>query len=171
MDPDSTGSLGIAISEGVEVAATHDDTNYSLGSVLNHVLMHQTVIGEEALKQMAMVEETPDVVIGCAGGGSNFSGLTFPFIREKLAGTINPTVIAVEPAAAPSLTRGSYQFDFGDTVGMAPMVKMHTLGHDFVPDPIHAGPRASATARARTASSGRSRRSPSESSRSAPCRS
>ncbi|MEX1125877.1 MAG: TrpB-like pyridoxal phosphate-dependent enzyme [Acidimicrobiia bacterium] len=139
MDPGSTGSLGIAISEAVEVAATHDDTNYSLGSVLNHVLMHQTVIGEEALKQMALVDETPDVIIGCAGGGSNFSGLTFPFIREKLAGNTNPIVIAVEPAAAPSLTRGSYQFDFGDAVGMAPIVKMHTLGHDFIPDPIHAG--------------------------------
>ncbi len=138
-DPSSTGSLGIAISEAVEVAATHDDTKYSLGSVLNHVLMHQTVIGEEALKQMALVNETPDVIIGCAGGGSNFSGLAFPFIRDKLAGTTNPTVIAVEPAAAPSLTRGSYQFDFGDAVGMAPIVKMHTLGHDFVPDPIHAG--------------------------------
>jgi len=138
-DPDSTGSLGIAISEAVEVAATHDDTKYCLGSVLNHVLMHQTVIGEEALKQMALVDETPDVIIGCAGGGSNFSGLTFPFIREKLAGKTNPTVIAVEPAAAPSLTRGSYQFDYGDAVGMAPIVKMHTLGHDFVPDPIHAG--------------------------------
>ena len=121
------------------MAATHDDTKYSLGSVLNHVLMHQTVIGEEALKQMALVDETPDVIIGCAGGGSNFSGLTFPFIRDKLAGTTNPTVIAVEPAAAPSLTRGSYQFDFGDAVGMAPIVKMHTLGHDFMPDPIHAG--------------------------------
>jgi tryptophan synthase beta chain len=138
-DPDTPGSLGIAISEAVEVAATHDDTKYSLGSVLNHVLMHQTVIGEEALKQMAMVDETPDVIIGCTGGGSNFSGLTFPFIREKLAGSIDPRVIAVEPAAAPSLTRGSYQFDFGDTVGMTPLVKMHTLGHDFVPDPIHAG--------------------------------
>jgi tryptophan synthase beta chain len=138
-DPNSTGSLGIAISEAVEVAATHDDTKYSLGSVLNHVLMHQTVIGEEARKQMALVNETPDVIIGCAGGGSNFSGLTFPFIRDKLAGATDPMVIAVEPAAAPSLTRGSYQFDFGDAVGMAPIVKMHTLGHDFVPDPIHAG--------------------------------
>jgi tryptophan synthase beta chain len=138
-DPDTPGSLGIAISEAVEVAATNEDTKYSLGSVLNHVLMHQTIIGEEALKQLALVGETPDVVIGCAGGGSNFSGLSFPFVREKLAGRMDPTVIAVEPAAAPSLTRGSYQFDFGDSVGMAPMVKMHTLGHDFVPDPIHAG--------------------------------
>ncbi len=139
LDPETPGSLGIAISEAVEVAATNDDTKYSLGSVLNHVLMHQTVIGEEALKQMAMVEETPDVIIACAGGGSNFAGLTFPFVREKLAGNMNPVIRAVEPAAAPSLTRGSYQFDFGDTVGMTPLVKMHTLGHDFVPDPIHAG--------------------------------
>ncbi|MFZ0626011.1 MAG: TrpB-like pyridoxal phosphate-dependent enzyme [Acidimicrobiia bacterium] len=138
-DPDTPGSLGIAISEAVEVAATHEDTKYSLGSVLNHVLMHQTVIGEETLKQMALVEETPDVIIACAGGGSNFSGMTFPFIREKMAGSIDPRVLAVEPAAAPSLTKGSYQFDFGDTAGMAPLVKMHTLGHDFVPDPIHAG--------------------------------
>jgi tryptophan synthase beta chain len=139
MDPDTPGSLGIAISEAVEVAATDEDTKYSLGSVLNHVLMHQTVIGEEALKQMAMVGETPDVVIGCTGGGSNFAGLAFPFVREKLAGNMNPVIRAVEPAAAPSLTRGSYQFDFGDTAGMTPLVKMHTLGHDFVPDPIHAG--------------------------------
>jgi tryptophan synthase beta chain len=138
-DPDTPGSLGIAISEAVEVAATNDDINYSLGSVLNHVLMHQTVIGEESLKQLALVEETADVVIGCAGGGSNFAGFAFPFVREKLAGSMDPTVIAVEPAAAPSLTRGSYQFDFGDTAGMTPLVKMHTLGHDFIPDPIHAG--------------------------------
>lgn len=138
-DPDTPGSLGIAISEAVEVAATDQDTKYSLGSVLNHVLMHQTVIGEETLKQLALVDETPDVLIGCAGGGSNFAGFSFPFVREKLAGSIDPVIRAVEPAAAPSLTRGSYQFDFGDTVGMTPLVKMHTLGHDFVPDPIHAG--------------------------------
>jgi tryptophan synthase beta chain len=138
-DPDTPGSLGIAISEAVEVAATNEDVKYSLGSVLNHVMMHQTVIGEEALKQMAMVEETPDVIIGCTGGGSNFSGLTFPFVREKLAGNMDPVIRAVEPAAAPSLTRGSYQFDFGDTGQMTPLVKMHTLGHPFVPDPIHAG--------------------------------
>ncbi len=138
-DPDTPGSLGIAISEAVEVAATNEDVKYSLGSVLNHVLMHQTVIGEEALKQMALVGETPDVVIGCAGGGSNFAGLAFPFVREKLAGKMDPVIRAVEPAAAPSLTRGSYQFDFGDSVGMTPLVKMHTLGHGFVPDPIHAG--------------------------------
>jgi tryptophan synthase beta chain len=138
-DPDTPGSLGIAISEAVEVAATHEDVKYSLGSVLNHVLMHQTVIGEEALRQMALVEETPDVVIGCTGGGSNFAGLAFPFVREKLAGKMDPVIRAVEPAAAPSLTRGSYQFDFGDAVGMTPLVKMHTLGHGFIPDPIHAG--------------------------------
>lgn len=138
-DPDTPGSLGIAISEAVEVAATHDDVKYSLGSVLNHVLMHQTIVGEESLKQLAMVDETPDVVIGCAGGGSNFAGMAFPFVREKLAGTMDPVIRAVEPAAAPSMTRGSYQFDFGDTAGMTPLVKMHTLGHDFIPDPIHAG--------------------------------
>jgi tryptophan synthase beta chain len=138
-DPDTPGSLGIAISEAVEVAATNEDVKYSLGSVLNHVLMHQTVIGEEALKQLAMVDETPDVIIGCTGGGSNFSGLAFPFVREKLAGKMDPVIRAVEPAAAPSLTRGSYQFDFGDTGQMTPLVKMHTLGHPFVPDPIHAG--------------------------------
>jgi tryptophan synthase beta chain len=138
-DPNTTGSLGIAISEAVEVAATNDDVKYSLGSVLNHVLMHQTVIGEEALKQLALVDETPDVVIGCTGGGSNFAGLAFPFVREKLAGKMNPVIRAVEPAAAPSLTKGSYQFDFGDTAGMTPLVKMHTLGHGFIPDPIHAG--------------------------------
>jgi len=138
-DPDTPGSLGMAISEAVEVAATNDDVKYSLGSVLNHVLMHQTVIGEEALKQLALVEETPDVIIGCAGGGSNFAGFSFPFVREKMAGTMDPVIRAVEPAAAPSLTRGSYQFDFGDTAGMTPLVKMHTLGHDFIPDPIHAG--------------------------------
>ncbi len=138
-DPDTSGSPGIAISEAVEVAATNADTNYSLGSVLNHVLMHQTVIGEEALKQLAMVGETPDVVIGCTGGGSNFAGLAFPFAREKLAGRMDPVIRAVEPAAAPSLTRGVYEYDFGDTGMMTPLVKMYTLGHDFVPDPIHAG--------------------------------
>jgi tryptophan synthase beta chain len=138
-DPDTPGSLGIAISEAVEVAATNEDVKYSLGSVLNHVLMHQTIIGEEALKQMAMIEETPDIVIGCTGGGSNFAGMTFPFAREKMAGRMDPVIRAVEPAAAPSLTKGSYQFDFGDTGQMTPLVKMHTLGHPFVPEPIHAG--------------------------------
>jgi tryptophan synthase beta chain len=137
--PDSTGSLGIAISEAVEVAAQNPDTNYALGSVLNHVLMHQTVIGEEALLQMAKAGEQPDLIVGCTGGGSNFGGLAFPFLREKLAGRMTPTILAVEPAACPSLTRGVYAYDFGDTAGMTPLMKMHSLGHDFVPDPIHAG--------------------------------
>jgi tryptophan synthase beta chain len=138
-DPSSTGSLGIAISEAVEVAAQHADTNYALGSVLNHVLLHQTVIGEEALLQLAKVDETPDIIVGCTGGGSNFGGLAFPFLREKLAGRISPVIRAVEPDACPSLTKGVYAYDFGDTAGMTPLMKMHTLGHDFVPDPIHAG--------------------------------
>ncbi|MDQ2750369.1 MAG: TrpB-like pyridoxal phosphate-dependent enzyme [Actinomycetota bacterium] len=137
--PDSTGSLGIAISEAVEVAAHNADTNYALGSVLNHVLLHQTVIGEEALLQLGKVGETPDVIVGCTGGGSNFAGLAFPFLREKLAGRMTPVIRAVEPAACPSLTRGVYAYDFGDTAGMTPLMKMHTLGHDFIPDPIHAG--------------------------------
>jgi tryptophan synthase beta chain len=138
-DPDSTGSLGIAISEAVEVAATHDDTKYSLGSVLNHVLLHQTVIGQEAIKQMALAGEEPDIVIGCAGGGSNFSGIAFPFLRERLNGNSKTRFLAVEPASCPSLTRGEYRYDFGDTVGMTPLVKMHTLGNGFRPAPIHAG--------------------------------
>jgi tryptophan synthase beta chain len=137
--PDSPGSLGIAISEAVEDAATHDDTKYSLGSVLNHVLLHQTVIGLEALEQMAMAGEEPDVIIGCAGGGSNFAGLTFPFLGRKLRGEAGYRVIACEPEAAPSLTRGVYAYDFGDTGKLAPIVKMYTLGSDFVPEPIHAG--------------------------------
>jgi len=138
-DPNSPGSLGIAISEAVEVAAQDPDTKYALGSVLNHVLMHQTIIGEEALKQLAKVGDTPDLLVGCTGGGSNFGGLSFPFLREKMAGNMNPTIRCVEPAACPSLTKGEYRYDFGDTAGMTPLVKMHTLGHDFVPDPIHAG--------------------------------
>jgi tryptophan synthase beta chain len=137
--PDSTGSLGIAISEAVEVAGGDPAARYALGSVLNHVLLHQTVIGEEAIKQLAQAGDTPDVIIGCTGGGSNFSGLVFPFLREKLAGKINPVLRAVEPAACPSFTRGVYAYDFGDTAGFTPLLKMHTLGHDFVPDPIHAG--------------------------------
>ena len=137
--PDSTGSLGIAISEAVEAAAPDPAVRYSLGSVLNHVLMHQTVIGEEAIKQLALAGDTPDLIIGCTGGGSNFSGLMFPFLREKLAGKMNPVLRAVEPAACPSFTRGVYAYDFGDTAGLTPLLKMHTLGHDFVPDPIHAG--------------------------------
>jgi tryptophan synthase beta chain len=138
-DPHSTGSLGIAISEAVEMAAGDPTTNYALGSVLNHVLMHQTVIGEEALLQLAQVGETPDLLVGCTGGGSNFGGLAFPFLREKWAGRMSPTIRAVEPASCPSLTQGTYAYDFGDTLGMTPLMKMHTLGHDFIPDPIHAG--------------------------------
>jgi len=138
-DPDSPGSLGIAISEAVEMAVQDEDTKYALGSVLNHVLMHQTIIGEETLLQLAKVDETPDLLVGCTGGGSNFGGLAFPFIREKMKGKMNPVIRAVEPAACPSLTKGVYAYDFGDTAGMTPLVKMHTLGHDFIPDPIHAG--------------------------------
>jgi tryptophan synthase beta chain len=137
--PDSPGSLGIAISEAVEVAAADPNTNYALGSVLNHVLLHQTVIGEEALRQFAKIGVTPDLIVGCTGGGSNFAGLAFPFLREKLAGRIAPTIRAVEPASCPSLTKGVYAYDFGDTAGMTPLLKMHTLGHGFIPDPIHAG--------------------------------
>ena len=137
--PDSTGSLGIAISEAVEVAAQRDDTKYSLGSVLNHVLMHQTVIGEEALEQLELAGDYPDVLIGCTGGGSNFSGLAFPFIGKKLRGGPDVRVIAVEPAACPSLTRGTYAYDFGDTGHLTPLVKMHTLGSVFVPPGFHAG--------------------------------
>jgi len=138
-DPDSPGSLGIAISEAVEDAGKRDDTKYSLGSVLNHVLMHQTVIGQEALGQMEMAGEYPDVVIGCAGGGSNYAGLSFPFMREKLKGGKQTRFIAAEPEACPSLTKGEYRYDFGDTAGMTPLVKMFTLGHTFVPEGIHAG--------------------------------
>ncbi|HEX9738934.1 MAG TPA: TrpB-like pyridoxal phosphate-dependent enzyme, partial [Candidatus Limnocylindria bacterium] len=138
-DPDSTGSLGVAISEAVEEAATREDTKYSIGSALNHVLLHQTVIGQEAIKQMEMAGDAPDVVIGCAGGGSNFSGIAFPFLRDRLAGNSQTRFLAVEPASCPSLTRGEYRYDFGDAVGMTPLLKMHTLGHEFRPAPIHAG--------------------------------
>jgi len=138
-DPESPGSLGIAISEAVEDAATHDDTNYSLGSVLNHVLTHQSIIGLESKQQMEMAGEYPDVVIGCVGGGSNFAGLAYPFLQDKLAGSKDPRILAVEPTACPTLTRGSYLYDFGDTAGMTPLVKMYTLGHTFVPASIHAG--------------------------------
>jgi tryptophan synthase beta chain len=136
--PDSPGSLGIAISEAVEDAAGRDDTAYSLGSVLNHVLLHQTVIGQEALAQMEQAGAFPDVVIGCVGGGSNFAGLAFPFLREKIAGR-DIDVLACEPAACPTLTRGLFAYDFGDTSKLTPLVPMHTLGHDFIPEPIHAG--------------------------------
>jgi len=139
-DPDSPGSLGIAISEAVEVAATSEGKKkYSLGSVLNHVLTHQSVIGQEALKQMDMAGEYPDVVIGCVGGGSNFAGIAYPFLRENLRNGRNTRLVAVEPTASPSITKGIYAFDYGDTARMAPIVKMHTLGHSFVPAPIHAG--------------------------------
>jgi tryptophan synthase beta chain len=139
-NPNHTGSLGIAISEAVEVAAQDPEIRYALGSVLNHVLLHQTVIGEEAILQLAKAgEKAPDVIVGCTGGGSNFAGLSFPFLREKLAGNMSPVIRAVEPASCPSLTRGVYAYDFGDSAGMTPLMKMHTLGHDFVPDPIHAG--------------------------------
>ena len=134
-----TGSLGIAISEAVEVAAQNADTNYSLGSVLNHVLLHQTVIGQEALAQMEMAGEEPDVVIACVGGGSNFGGLAFPFVRRVLRDGAKTRFVAAEPAACPTLTRGVYAYDFGDTVGLTPLMPMYTLGHDFVPPPVHAG--------------------------------
>jgi tryptophan synthase beta chain len=134
-----TGSLGIAISEAVEVAAHNSDTNYALGSVLNHVLLHQTVIGQEVLAQMAMAGEEPDVVVACVGGGSNFGGLTFPFLRRVLRGQATTRFVAAEPAACPTLTRGVYAYDFGDTVGLTPLMPMYTLGHDFVPPPVHAG--------------------------------
>jgi tryptophan synthase beta chain len=134
-----TGSLGIAISEAVEVAAQNEDTNYSLGSVLNHVMLHQTVIGQEAMAQMEMAGEYPDTVIGCVGGGSNFAGLSFPFIRRTLRDGIKTRFIGAEPAACPTLTRGVYAYDFGDTAGLTPLMPMYTLGHDFVPPPMHAG--------------------------------
>ncbi len=137
--PDNPGSLGIAISEAVEDAVGRDDTKYALGSVLNHVLMHQTVVGQEALKQMEMAGEYPDVVIACAGGGSNYAGMVFPFMREKLVGGKKTRFVAVEPEACPSLTKGEYRYDFGDTAGMTPLVKMYTLGHTFIPEGIHAG--------------------------------
>jgi len=138
-DPNHPGSLGLAISEAVEVAAGDPDTKYALGSVLNHVLLHQTIIGEEALLQFAKIGEKPDLIVGCTGGGSNFAGLSFPFLREKLAGAMSPVIRAVEPVSCPSLTRGVYAYDFGDIAGMTPLLKMHTLGHEFIPDPIHAG--------------------------------
>ncbi len=138
-DPDSPGSLGIAISEAVEDAATNEDAKYSLGSVLNHVLLHQTIIGQESLKQMEMAGEYPDVVVGCVGGGSNFGGVALPFIRENLEGDKGTRILAVEPASCPTLTKGRFVYDFGDTAGTTPMMKMYTLGHSFVPPGIHAG--------------------------------
>ncbi len=139
-DPDCPGSLGIAISEACEDAFAHDDTRYALGSVLNHVLLHQTVIGLETMKQFEKVDEYPDIVIGCVGGGSNFAGLAFPFLRDKMSGKKpDLEVIAVEPTACPTLTKGKYTWDFGDVAGMAPVTKMHTLGHAFIPPSVHAG--------------------------------
>src|SRR5882724_12264696 len=139
-DPESPGSLGIAISEAVEDAATRDDTKYSLGSVLNHVLMHQTVIGLETRKQLEKADDEADIVVGCIGGGSNFAGFSFPFAAEKLTGKNRKRrIVAIEPSACPSLTKGKYVYDFGDTVGLTPLVKMHTLGHTFIPAPVHAG--------------------------------
>jgi len=139
-DPTCTGSLGIAISEAVEDAATRDDTHYSIGSCLNHVLLHQTIIGEETRKQMEMADAYPDIIIGCIGGGSNFAGQFLPWIRDKISGKKpDMRIICVEPQAAPTLTRGPYAYDFGDEAGLTPLLKMYTLGHSFVPSPIHAG--------------------------------
>ncbi len=138
-DPDNGGSLGIAISEALEDVVTHPGSKYSLGSVLNHVLLHQTVIGEEAIEQMQMADAYPDVVVGCVGGGSSFAGIAFPFLREKLAGKNSTRFVAVEPTATPSFTKGTYAYDFGDTAQMTPLLKMYTLGHDFMPAGIHAG--------------------------------
>ena len=137
--PDHPGSLGIAISEAVEIAAKNDDTKYALGSVLNHVLLHQTVVGLEAMEQMRMANAWPDVIVGCTGGGSNFAGITFPFIGDGLRGGAKPRIVAVEPAACPSLTRGKFAYDFGDTAHMTPLTKMHTLGSTFTPPGFHAG--------------------------------
>jgi len=137
--PDSSGSLGIAISEAVEVAATRDDTKYALGSVLNHVLLHQTVVGQEAMKQLEMAGDDPDIIIACTGGGSNFAGIVFPFLGAQLRGGKKRRIIAIEPAACPSLTKGKYAYDFGDTGHLTPLVKMHTLGSTFIPPAFHAG--------------------------------
>ena len=137
--PDSTGSLGIAISEAVEMVVQREDTKYALGSVLNHVLLHQTVVGQESMAQMEMAGDYPDIIVGCTGGGSNFAGISFPFIGAKLRGERDVRVVAVEPAACPSLTKGQYVYDFGDTGHLTPLVKMHTLGSSFVPSGIHAG--------------------------------
>ena len=138
-DPDCTGSLGIAISEAVEVAARNDDTCYCLGSVLNHVLLHQTVIGQEAMQQLEMAGDYPDVIVGCTGGGSNFAGIAFPFMGRKLRGEGDVRIVAVEPSACPSLTKGRFAYDFGDTAHLTPLVKMHTLGSTFVPPGFHSG--------------------------------
>jgi tryptophan synthase beta chain len=139
-DPNCPGSLGLAISEAVEDAATHDDTHYSLGSVLNHVLLHQTIIGLETKKQLEMAEVYPDIIIGCVGGGSNFAGMYLPFVKDKIDGTKpDLRIINVEPASCPTLTKGPYTYDFGDEAGLTPLLKMYTLGHAFIPAPVHAG--------------------------------
>jgi len=138
-DPESPGSLGIAISEAIEDAVTHENTKYSLGSVLNHVLLHQTIVGLEAQKQFSLIGDYPDIIVGCVGGGSNFSGLCFPFAKEKIEGKKDTEIIAVEPTSCPTLTKGLYRYDFGDTAGMTPLIYMHTLGHKFIPAKIHAG--------------------------------
>jgi tryptophan synthase beta chain len=138
-NPDTPGSLGIAISEAIEDTVTHPGTKYSLGSVLNHVLLHQTVVGLETQQQLRILDEKPDILIGCVGGGSNFAGLVLPFIKEKIDGKRNYDIIAVEPTACPTMTKGPYRYDFGDTSGMTPLLKMLTLGHDFIPPGIHAG--------------------------------
>jgi tryptophan synthase beta chain len=139
LDPESPGSLGIAISEAMEVAVQDPYTKYSLGSVLNHVILHQTIIGQEALLQMEKAGDYPDVVIGCFGGGSNFSGIAFPFLREKLLNGKNIRLLTVEPASCPKLTKGKFMYDFGDSAGRTPLLPMYTLGHDFIPEKIHAG--------------------------------
>lgn len=138
MDPENPGSLGVAISEAVEDAISHSDTNYALGSVLNHVLLHQTVIGLEAKEQFSMIDEYPDVIIGCCGGGSNLAGISFPFLQDKINGR-ELRVIAVEPISCPTLTKGEFRYDYGDTAGLTPLLNMYTLGHDFIPPGIHAG--------------------------------
>jgi tryptophan synthase beta chain len=139
-NPDTPGSLGTAISEAVEDAAKHEDTKYALGSVLNHVMLHQTIIGQEAIKQLEMAGDYPDIIIGCHGGGSNFAGIAFPFLADKLAGKKkNLRAIAVEPKSCPTLTEGKFEYDFGDTIGLTPLMMMYTLGHNFTPPSIHAG--------------------------------
>jgi tryptophan synthase beta chain len=138
--PDCPGSLGLAISEAVEEAVGRDDTHYSLGSVLNHVLLHQTIIGEETRKQMEMADAYPDIIVGCVGGGSNFAGQFLPWLRDKISGEKpDLRIVCVEPQSCPTMTRGIYAYDYGDAVGMGPIVKMHTLGHGFIPPPVHAG--------------------------------
>ena len=138
-DPDNPGSLGIAISEAIEMAVTDRNTKYSLGSVLNHVMLHQTVIGQELIKQLEMADVVPDHMIACVGGGSNFSGFSFPMLAKKIKGKIDTDFVAAEPVSVPSLSKGEYRYDFGDTAGLTPLLKMYTMGHEFMPSPIHAG--------------------------------